>query len=454
MKKNSYSIALVDFSCDDTSIFKALVENRSQVNLLDKRDSYADMLEDLDPDLVLYRSSSYDTIEEIRVVIRNLMKDKGLPLILVPENADITLYLSAIEEGVTHFIQTPCSDVFLIKRIEEVLSAVKRTDDREAGSIELGLNERTYVFRYNQERLSRVLFSLLENNNHQNRILNIMMASKYGFDKMECQGIFHDEDILTDAEKVFEKKLFDAYTNGEMQLHYQPVISIADEKLVGFESLIRWEDPESGLVAPGLFIPTIEKSSLILPLGYWIVEEAALQLQRWKDSYKNNSLFRLSINLSASQFVHDQLCETIFEIVGRHELNPENFALEITESALMENMENANIMLLKFKSMNFPIYMDDFGTGYSSLSYLQHFPVDTIKIDKSFVEWMHIDEQSEQIVRTIIALAHNLKKSVVAEGVEEKEHFTMLKELGCDYGQGYYFSEPLPADRAGEFLRR
>ncbi|HOW83870.1 MAG TPA: EAL domain-containing protein, partial [Spirochaetota bacterium] len=163
---------------------------------------------------------------------------------------------------------------------------------------------------------------------------------------------------------------------------------------------------------------------------------------------------RVNVNLSARQFVLDELCERIFRIVEEYRVPPESLAFEITESAFMEDMESANLMLLKLKAGKHRIYMDDFGTGYSSLSYLQHFPVDTLKIDKSFVEWMHIDEQSEQIVRAIIDLAHNLKMTVVAEGVEVDEHRDVLKKYGCDYGQGYYFSKPLDVPAARQYLRK
>ncbi len=454
MDTTSSHIALIDFSCSEGSIYNFLSEYKFRVTILSDRDTAIKSCRELKPDLIMYRTASSDNIETVRPVIHNLKKSFTVPVVLAPQTAEISLYLAAIEEGIHHFIQTPCSDTFMIRKIEDILALTKNDTPGDEMTVDLSFNEKTYIFRYNDSSLSRLLVSLLENNFHQNMILNTIASSRNGYDSRMCDGIFLDEDIMTDAEKLFEKKLFDAYSNGEMELYYQPVMSIADEKLIGFESLIRWNDPVNGILMPDMFIPAIEKSSLILPIGYWIVEEAAKQLKTWNDSCKNNPHFRISINLSASQFIHEELFETVYEIVNRYQLNPENFAIEITESALMENIENANLMLLKFKSKSFPIYMDDFGTGYSSLSYLQYFPVDTLKIDKSFVEWMHIDEQSEQIVRTVIALAHNLKKSVVAEGVEQKEHISLLKELGCDFGQGYYYSEPLPPGMAGELLRK
>jgi len=140
------------------------------------------------------------------------------------------------------------------------------------------------------------------------------------------------------------------------------------------------------------------------------------------------------------------------DITKSYNMDPENIIFEITESAFMEDMESANIILLTLKSKKFTLYLDDFGTGYSSLTYLLHFPVDTLKIDKSFVEWMHIDEQSEEIVRSVISLAHNLKMKVVAEGVETEEHLSMIREFKCDYGQGYFFDKPLNSEDAGKLL--
>jgi len=259
---------------------------------------------------------------------------------------------------------------------------------------------------------------------------------------------------FTPEEQSLEKELYRAFGKKEFLLYYQPVISLKNDNLYGFESLIRWQHPERGLVSPDDFIPVAERSKIIVPMGFWIVEAATEQLAQWEKDFNLNKSLHLNVNLSPKQFVSKELFKRVSNILKSNSVLPENIVLEITETAFMENMESANLTLLEFKAMNHHVYMDDFGTGYSSLSYLQHFPVDTLKIDKSFVEWMHIDEQSEMIVKSIIDLAHNLGMKVVAEGVETEEHLVQLKKLGCDFGQGYYFAKPLHPDDAEAYISK
>jgi EAL domain-containing protein (putative c-di-GMP-specific phosphodiesterase class I) len=249
-----------------------------------------------------------------------------------------------------------------------------------------------------------------------------------------------------------ENELFRGLQRGEFMLHYQPIISLADERISGFEALIRWNHPVRGLLSPDEFIPFAEQIPFIIPLGFWIIEEAVKQLMEWERIFKSGSGIHIGVNLSASQFVSQELSSGISDIINKYGISTEKIAFEITETAFMSDMELANIQLLKLKSNNHIIYMDDFGTGYSSLSYLQHFPVDILKIDQSFVRWMHLDEQSEHIVRSVVALAHNLGMRVVAEGVDEDEHLPLLNELSCDFVQGFYFSPPMNAEDAKEFI--
>lgn len=270
----------------------------------------------------------------------------------------------------------------------------------------------------------------------------------------DSENIFFKESFygnLSNEEKVIEKELWIALEKKQFELYYQPVIDIPKNKLFGFESLIRWNHPEKGFIMPDDFIPIAEKSPIIIPLGYWIIEEAAKQSKKWSNQFPDQD-FRINVNLSPKQFLHEKLNETICNIVTKNKIKTSNIGIEITESSFMDDMDTANIMLLQFKSEHYSIYMDDFGTGFSSLSYLTHFPVDIIKIDKSFVEWMHIDEQSEAIVKSIINLAHNLNMKVVAEGVEEKEHVEMLKKYKADYSQGYFHSKPISSINATEYI--
>jgi EAL domain-containing protein (putative c-di-GMP-specific phosphodiesterase class I) len=183
-----------------------------------------------------------------------------------------------------------------------------------------------------------------------------------------------------------------------------------------------------------------------------VIEEASRQLAAWHEKFPRELPLTISVNLSTVQFIHPELAEEIQTIVSEFSIPFNTLRFEITESALMADMESANIMLLKLKKMNFKLYMDDFGTGYSSLSYLRHFPMDVLKIDQSFEKWMGIDDESNEIVKTIVHLAHNLKKEVIAEGVETVEHYHLLRELGCEYGQGYYYSKPLDPESAERLL--
>jgi EAL domain-containing protein (putative c-di-GMP-specific phosphodiesterase class I) len=223
---------------------------------------------------------------------------------------------------------------------------------------------------------------------------------------------------------------------------------------MGFEALIRWKDPATNeIIFPDRFMPTIESKEFIIPFGFWIIEEACRKLAEWNEACAPAVPLRIGINLSARQFTCPELVERIFKIIDSYKIDPSQIALEITESTFMEDMSAANIMLLTLRSKNIRIYLDDFGTGFSSLSYLLHFPVDTIKIDKSFVKWMHVDEQSKEIVRSIIMLAHNLKMTVVAEGVEQQEHVDMLRDMGCDYFQGYFYARPLCFEDATDYMQ-
>jgi EAL domain-containing protein (putative c-di-GMP-specific phosphodiesterase class I) len=276
------------------------------------------------------------------------------------------------------------------------------------------------------------------------RILTRLFSTKGKIQSPESSGLLQSYDI-----DVLKK----AMANGEFELWYQPIINQKSGFIIGFESLIRWIDPDTKeIIFPDRFMPTIESYDFIIPFGFWIIEEACKQLKEWQTRYPANPPIRVSINLSARQFTCAELCDRIIEIIDAQGIDPSTIALEITESAFMDDMEAANLMLLKLKAKHINIYLDDFGTGFASLSYLLHFPVDVIKVDKSFVKWMHVDEQSEEIVRSVISLAHNLKMSVVAEGVETAEHAEKLKEFGCDYLQGYHFSKPLHRDDAVRFL--
>lgn len=240
-----------------------------------------------------------------------------------------------------------------------------------------------------------------------------------------------------------EAGLHDALERDEFVLHLQPLVRLEDGRLKGFEALARWMRPGHGLVMPSVFISVLEDTGLVIPFGYWIVRQACAILQDWQSRFPNADLPALSINLSARQFEDPALFETICGIVTESGIAPSSLRLEIVESLLMQKPERVADILGRFKKLGFGISLDDFGTGYSSLGYLQSFPVDSLKIDRSFVARMQEEGGNLRIVRAILGLAASLGLAVVGEGIETAEQADLLRKFGCDYGQGYHFARPL-----------
>lgn len=233
----------------------------------------------------------------------------------------------------------------------------------------------------------------------------------------------------------------------EFQLYYQPIVSLHTGRITGFEALVRLCHPVRGMVLPTEFIPLMEETGLIVPLGYWVLREACRQLKTWQMQFPATPL-TISINLSSKQLLQPDLIEQIKQILQETNLEPRSLGLEITESAIIENAEAAAIMLSQLQRLGVRLYMDDFGTGYSSLSYLHRFPIDTLKIDRSFISNMSVDTEKIEIIRTVVTLAGNLSMNVVAEGVETNKQMHQLKALNCEFGQGYFFAKPLNSEMA------
>jgi EAL domain-containing protein (putative c-di-GMP-specific phosphodiesterase class I) len=243
-----------------------------------------------------------------------------------------------------------------------------------------------------------------------------------------------------------------AILRNEFELFYQPIVNLVNAKIEGFEALVRWNHPKWGLVRPDEFIPVAETTGLIIPMTVQVLRSACMQIVNWQQLYMGLDDLMVSVNLSSKHFAVPGLVEQISGILQETTMNPRNLRLEITESAVMENAENSIAMLQRIKELGARISIDDFGTGYSSLSYLHRFPVDTLKVDRSFVSTMEAGTENGEIVRTIIALARALKLSVVAEGIESIHQFHQLRTLRCEYGQGYLFSRPLPVKEAEKLL--
>jgi predicted signal transduction protein with EAL and GGDEF domain len=240
-----------------------------------------------------------------------------------------------------------------------------------------------------------------------------------------------------------ESDLRQAESRGELLIHYQPIVSLRNGCLTGFEALIRWQRPGFGLVPPLEFIPVAEETGLIVPIGSWVLREACSQMRGWQLLFPSEPALTIAVNFSAKQFIQPNLVEQVKQVLGETHLDPGSLKIEFTESVAMQDAERTTRILSELKALGLGTSIDDFGTGYSSLSYLIRLPLDILKLDRSFVSRMDKNKESRQIVHTIISLADNLGMDVVAEGIETVEQADELKLLGCQYAQGYFFSKPI-----------
>jgi diguanylate cyclase (GGDEF)-like protein len=268
-----------------------------------------------------------------------------------------------------------------------------------------------------------------------------MQYAKVNF--INSSVLFDEQMHATALEKLrLESDLQTAIENRHLYLNYQPIVSLKNGNIAGLEALVRWDHADRGKIPPDKFIPLSEETGQIIPLGQWILSEACRQLVNWQKYLSRKFSFGMSINLSRLQISHPKLLPHIDNLLESLELAGENLKLEITESTLMENTKAVTKVLEQLKARKIKLCIDDFGTGYSSLSYLRYLPVDTVKIDRSFIS-DEITDKNYDIVKAIINLAHSLELDVVAEGIETKAQLKMLRSLGCEYGQGYLFAYPL-----------
>ena len=251
-----------------------------------------------------------------------------------------------------------------------------------------------------------------------------------------------------------ESGLRKAIDNGQLVLHYQPIVSLSHDRICGFEALVRWDHPERGLIYPAEFIPIAEGSDLIVSLGRWVLGEACRQMAEWHRALPAHPPLTVNVNVSSRQLSDSRLVDEVEQALSESGLSPETLSLEVTESSLIDRADETLATLERLKALNIQLEIDDFGTGYSSLSRLQRLPFDTLKIDRSFIREMRIGNDSADIVKAIVEMAHSLRLKVIAEGVETEEQLWQLRELGCNYVQGFLFSRPVSAAIAMEIYKR
>ena len=245
-----------------------------------------------------------------------------------------------------------------------------------------------------------------------------------------------------------------ALKSNEISLHYQPMINLQDGSIAGFEALMRWVHPEKGFISPAVFIPIIEDSGLIVKASAWALDEALMALKRIERHGGFKDELFMSVNFSSRDFASEDFVDSVYATISKSDVKAEQVHLEITERLLMGQPENAKDTLSMCQKAGMSISIDDFGTGYSSLSYLHYFPINILKIDRSFIKDMLENENSLALVKSIIGLGKSLGMKIVAEGVENKEEAAMLRDMNCETAQGYYFAKPMPEAEVSDFVAK
>jgi EAL domain-containing protein (putative c-di-GMP-specific phosphodiesterase class I) len=265
---------------------------------------------------------------------------------------------------------------------------------------------------------------------------------------------FYRSDLNSSAgeRQSLESGLRHAVDRQELQLYYQPIVNLSTGAIAGVEALIRWQHPKLGVVLPDQFIAIAEESGLIVPIGHWVLREACRQAKEWRDD--GLSEMRLAVNISAVELRSKEFVAGVESILADTGFDPKCLELELTETFLMQDSKSTSLVLSAIKALGVQLALDDFGTGYSSLSYMRRFPIDTLKVDRSFVRDLTMDASDASVVNAVINMGRSLHMRVVAEGVEAPDQLLFLKEHGCSEAQGYHFSRPLPAREFAVWTRR
>ncbi|MGD1807529.1 putative bifunctional diguanylate cyclase/phosphodiesterase [Dapis sp. BLCC M126] len=411
------------------------IEQLSHVLEIAKRDAtyfFSILLIDINRFQVLNASLGYPTGDQILIQFANLLKT-------IIRTEDSVARCGGDEFAILVENSKSCEEgIRLAQRIQETLQSPFHFDQQEVIiSVSIGIVCDCNVYE-----------------SGENILRDAHLAMREAKESSQVDYAIFNQDIHSYTLKrlELEQDLQQSFKRQEFLLYYQPIISLTNQKFVGFETLLRWQHTQKGFISPGQFIPIAEETGLIVEIDDWVFTNACLQLKAWQENFPQARDIVLSINLSARQLNDSSLTNKIQQILTKTQVSGKNIKLEITETTLMENAVKAVEILSELQQLNIKLSMDDFGTGYSSLSYLQRLPLNSLKIDRSFVNQMDNSQEDLEIVRAIISLAHTLEMELIAEGIETAAQLDILQSLGCEYGQGYFLSYPLKVEDATAYF--
>ena len=335
-----------------------------------------------------------------------------------------------------------------IRDISDALRVANRIEEQLTGAFQIG-DEQVFSsacvgIAFNTRDYSQAEELLRDATLALHRVKREAQAKHEVFDEVMHQTANARLQLETDLQWALDRQ--------EFRTHYQPIVSLTTGQITGVEALVRWEHPSRGLLTPPDFLAVAEETGLIVPLGWAVLRQACNQMRQWQEQFPTESPLTMSVNLSGKQLLHRNVVQEIESVLQEAGLDPQYLRLEMTETVIMDDAKSTLRVLSELKELKVHLDIDDFGVGYSSLRYLHRFPIDSLKIDRSFVDSIDVRRESVEIVRIILALAKSIGVSAVAEGVETEKQLTLLKDMKCDYAQGYHLSKPVEHDKAAALI--
>ncbi|MEH2322265.1 MAG: bifunctional diguanylate cyclase/phosphodiesterase [Nostoc sp.] len=433
-------------------------------------------------DELIHYISNYDDLTGLPN--RDLFCDRLHEILSKPENNQrlVAVFLLSIDDftGISHGLEHETTNLLLRAVAQRLSTCIAQTDilahlsrdefalvRTEIHSLEsviklsqllLSTLSKTFSVEGNSIRITASIGMTINGINDRNSVDQLLQQAHIALYQAKQQGRsqyqFYSPEINAQLQErlTLENELHGALERNEMLVYYQPLVDLHSGQITAVEALIRWQHPTLGMISPAKFIPIAEANGAIVPIGEWVLRTACAQTRAWQ--LAGFTPIRMSVNLSARQFEQPYLVEVINQILEETELQASDLELEVTESFLMGNIERSIKTLKQLRELGILLALDDFGTGYSSLSYLKRFPVNILKIDQSFVHDVMSNSDSATVTNAIIALAKSLRLTITAEGIETQEQLDYLKMQGCEEGQGYYFSRPVPADIIAPMLQK